>query len=49
MRAGIQPGGTATHEFDLQVARLKVEAIDVGYFKFTTRLRLEILGQLDDT
>src|SRR5215207_8928862 len=35
VRAGIEPGGTATEDFDVKFARLEIESIEVGDLEFT--------------
>ena len=47
MGAGVEPGEAATELDDLQHARLKISAVDVGNFQFTARRRGEVGGDVE--
>ena len=46
--AGVEPGRPARQNFHLQLARLEVDAVDVGDFVLAAGGRLELLGDADD-
>ena len=48
MRAGVQPGGAAPEQLDLQPAGLEVEAVEVRDLQFAALGRLQLARQGDD-
>ena len=43
--AGIEPGGAATEDADVEIAADEVEAVEVGDLKFAARRGLEAAGE----
>ena len=48
MGAGVQPGVAAAHDFDVELALLEIQAVQVGDFVFAARGGFEALGQVYD-
>ena len=46
--AGVEPGIAATHDFDVELSLLEVEAVEVGDLEFAAGRGLEVAGQIDD-
>ena len=44
--AGVQPGGTATHQLNVQVALLQVHAVEVGNFQLAAMTGLDLPRQV---
>ena len=42
MRARIEPGRAATHDFDIQCAIVEIEPVEIGNLKLTARRGLQI-------
>ena len=48
VRAGVESGGAAAEDFDVEVAALEVEPVEIGDFEFAAFGRLEAAGESDD-
>lgn len=48
MRPGVEPGGTAAEDFDVELLGLEVEAVEIGDFELAARGRFEAAGARHD-